>query len=77
MASADAAPTDQTQAVYRDVAGRIDQQLAKLAELLNTDLAAFNRMVREKEIPAVVVKPKKEKGAADSPPSLEDAGRAP
>jgi photosystem II stability/assembly factor-like uncharacterized protein len=59
---ADAAPTDQSIQVYDDIAGQIDVQLARLKETLATDLASFNRLVREKEVPAVVVKEKKEKG---------------
>jgi photosystem II stability/assembly factor-like uncharacterized protein len=63
VTSADAPPTTQTYAVYDDIAGRIDAELAKLKSLLGAELAAFNRMVRDKEIPAVVVKEKKEGGA--------------
>jgi hypothetical protein len=73
VASADAPPTDQTQAVYRDIAGRIDDELARLTNTLAKDLADFNRMVREKAVPAVVVKPsKKEKSAATPTASPED-----
>ena len=59
VAGADARPTDSSEAVYRDLAGKIDAQLAKLKTLLDTDLVAFNRLVREKDVPAVVVKEKK------------------
>jgi hypothetical protein len=58
-----AAPTDQAYQVYADIAGRIDAELAKLKQVLTTDLAAFNHLVREKEVPAVVVKDKKSDGA--------------
>ncbi len=70
VASADAAPTDACYAVYNDVAGKIDVELGKLKEALGQDLAAFNRLVREQEIPAVVVKKKKEgaAGAAGASP---------
>ncbi len=61
--SADAPPTDQAYQVYDDIAGKIDAELAKLKELIAKDLAAFNQLVREKEVPAVVVKEKKEEGA--------------
>jgi predicted flap endonuclease-1-like 5' DNA nuclease len=56
--AADAAPTEQSVAVYDQLAGQIDAELAKLDQLLGDDLAAFNRLVREKELPAVVVKGK-------------------
>jgi len=34
-------------------------ELKKLKDLIGADLAAFNQLVREKEVPAVVVKEKK------------------
>ena len=59
--------------MYDDVAGKIDVELARLREVLGKDLTEFNRMVREKEIPAVVVKPpKKDKGAAEGPASPDE-----
>ncbi len=58
--SADAPPTDQSLAVYQDLAGRIDAELKKLKTALDVDLAEFNRQVRELNVPAVVVKEKKE-----------------
>ena len=64
---ADAAPTDQTLEVYRDVAGRIDVQLAAMKQVLDIDLPAFNRLVREREIPAVVPKGAKGKGTPPIP----------
>ena len=63
VASADAAPTDQTYVVYNEIAGKIDIELAKLKTLLGEDLVAFNKLVRDKDVPAVVVKEKKERGA--------------
>ena len=67
VASADAPPTNQTYEVYEEVAGKIDVELAKLKALLGDELATFNRMVRDKEIPAVVVKEKKKEGGAAAP----------
>jgi Sortilin, neurotensin receptor 3, len=58
--SADAAPTDQSLAVYQELAGQIDAELAKLKTAIDVDLAEFNRRVREQNVPAVVVKEKKE-----------------
>jgi fumarate hydratase class II len=56
VASADGAPTASSSAVYEDVAGRIDVELAKLKKILDTDLSAFNQLVKEKGVPAVVMK---------------------
>jgi hypothetical protein len=57
-ASADAAPTAQTLAVYDELAAKIDEQLRKLAEVMQKDIPAFNKLVREQEVPAVMIKPK-------------------
>ena len=57
VASADAAPTAQSYEVYNDLVAQIDAQLAKLQQIIKTDLPAFNRLVREQEIPAVIVRP--------------------
>jgi photosystem II stability/assembly factor-like uncharacterized protein len=57
VASAEAAPTAQSYAVYDEVAGQIDAQLQKLAQLMRTDVPAFNQLVKDQNIPAVVVKP--------------------
>jgi hypothetical protein len=51
VGSADAVPTRQAYEVYREVAGRIDEQLAALAEATGREVAAFARLVRELEIP--------------------------
>jgi photosystem II stability/assembly factor-like uncharacterized protein len=57
VGSADAAPTAQSYAVYDEVVAQIDAQLQKLAQLMRTDVPAFNQLVRDQNIPAVVVKP--------------------
>ena len=51
------APTDQSSAVYDEVSSQIDVQLQNLAQILKTDLPAFNQLVKEQNIPAVIVKP--------------------
>jgi photosystem II stability/assembly factor-like uncharacterized protein len=57
VASAEAAPTAQSYAVYDEVVAGIDAQLQKLAQLMRSDVPAFNQLVRDQNIPAVVVKP--------------------
>jgi len=54
-ASADARPTQQVYAVYDDVSGRIEAQLAALREVIDTEIAAFNLAARDAEVPAVVL----------------------
>jgi photosystem II stability/assembly factor-like uncharacterized protein len=58
IAGADAQPTDQQVAVYEDLVSRINAQLGKLEQVMATDVPAFNRLVRERDVPAVFVKPK-------------------
>lgn len=55
--SADAAPTDQSYAVYDELVVQIEAELAKLAQLMKTDVPAFNQLVRDQNIPAVTAKP--------------------
>jgi hypothetical protein len=54
VASAQAAPTRQQYELYADLAGRIDVQIQRLQEIIDTDVAAFNRLMRESEMPAVI-----------------------
>ena len=57
VSSADTAPTAQSYAVYDEVVVQIDAQLAKLAQIMKTDVPAFNQVVKDQNIPAVTVKP--------------------
>ena len=57
VGSAEAAPTAQSYAVYDELVTQIDAELQKLAQLMRTDVPAFNQLVRDQNIPAVVVKP--------------------
>ena len=53
VASADAAPTAQSYTVYDELVAKIDAELKALDRVLADDVPAFNRLVRDKEIPAV------------------------
>jgi photosystem II stability/assembly factor-like uncharacterized protein len=57
VAEADAAPTAQDYTVYEELVGKINEQLQLLEQVMRTDLAAFNQLVREQNIPAVIIKP--------------------
>jgi photosystem II stability/assembly factor-like uncharacterized protein len=50
-------PTDQSFTVYDDLVTQIDAQLRTLAQIMKTEVPAFNQLVRDQNIPAVVVKP--------------------
>lgn len=56
VGSAESAPTAQSYTVYDEVVGAIDAELAKLSQVMKTDVPAFNQLVRDQNIPAVVVK---------------------
>jgi len=56
VGSAEAAPTAQSYAVYDEVVMAIDAELQKLSQIIKTDVPAFNQLVRDQNIPAVVVK---------------------
>jgi hypothetical protein len=51
--SADAAPTKQEREVLTQLSGKLDQELAALRAIETGELAAFNRMIRELNVPAV------------------------
>ncbi|PYQ05405.1 MAG: glycosyl hydrolase [Acidobacteria bacterium] len=57
VVSGDAAPTDQSYVVYEDLTAKIDAELARLRQVIDTDVPAFNALVREQNVPAVVIKP--------------------
>jgi hypothetical protein len=54
--SNDAGPTKQTNMVYEEVASEVNVQLAAARKLLTDDIAAFNKLVKDANIPAVTVK---------------------
>jgi photosystem II stability/assembly factor-like uncharacterized protein len=56
--SADYAPTAQSTDVYNDLTGRIDAQLSKLEQIKANDIAAFNRMFAERNLPVVTTRSK-------------------
>ncbi|HSD46874.1 MAG TPA: hypothetical protein VLB87_09620, partial [Pyrinomonadaceae bacterium] len=56
VGSAEAAPTAQSYAVYDELVTAIDAELGKLSQIMKTDVPAFNQLVRDQNIPAVVVK---------------------
>lgn len=57
VGSAEAAPTAQSYAVYDELVTQIDAELRKLEQIMRTEVPAFNQLVREQNIPAIVIKP--------------------
>jgi hypothetical protein len=54
----DAAPTDASLVVFNQLSTKLDAQLAKLKEIREKDVPAFNQLVREQEVPAIMVSKK-------------------
>jgi hypothetical protein len=57
VARADAQPTEQSYALYAELAAQIDAQLRQLSQLMTDDLRSFNALARSADIPFVIVKP--------------------
>ncbi|MBI2681831.1 MAG: glycosyl hydrolase [Acidobacteriales bacterium] len=52
------APTKQSYEVYEFLAGKVDEQSAKWKGIVEGDLKAFNGMVKENDVPAIVLEAK-------------------
>jgi hypothetical protein len=51
---ADFAPTKQSYEVFEHLSGQVDEQLGQLKMVVETDVAAFNDLVRQANVPAVI-----------------------
>lgn len=72
ISSADAAPTQQSYEVFDMLKQRSDQQVAKWDELVKSDLANFNQLVRQQEVPAIILDNSGTSSAPASSGSAED-----
>lgn len=54
VASAQAAPTRQDYELYEDLSQRIDVQLQRLREIIETDVVAFNALMSGSGVPAII-----------------------
>lgn len=61
--SSDSAPTMQSSQVFEDLASQVNKQLETLKKLTSSDLAAFNKLARDQNVPAVIVAEPKPAGA--------------
>jgi hypothetical protein len=52
--SMDAPPTDASVTVFNQLSAKLDAQLEKLETIKTVDLPAFNKLVRDEEVPAIV-----------------------
>jgi photosystem II stability/assembly factor-like uncharacterized protein len=55
IGESDTAPTEQSYAVFKDLDAQLQVQLSKLAAIDEKDVVAFNRAVKEQNIPAITV----------------------
>ncbi len=55
VGSADTAPTKQSYEVFEEVSKKVDEQLAKWKTIVSTDVAAYNNLVKQQEVPAILV----------------------
>ena len=53
--SSDNGPTLQSSQVFEDLASQVNAQLETLKKLTGTNLAAFNKLARDENVPAVIV----------------------
>ncbi|HZF09723.1 MAG TPA: glycosyl hydrolase [Thermoanaerobaculia bacterium] len=61
VAAGDYPPTAQAQEVQKELTAAIDAQLAKLKEIWDQDLPAFNQKVAASNVPAIAVRPEEAK----------------
>ncbi len=55
VSSADAQPTDQSYELFEDLDNELAERLGELDRVLATDLPAFNTLVQEQGLPAVIL----------------------
>lgn len=56
LQAADSRPTDQDRELFKDLSDRFAEQAAKLRDLIETDVPAFNRLARQQKAPEVMPK---------------------
>jgi len=55
VGSADSAPTKQSYEVFDMLTQQVDEQLAKWKAIVSTDVAAYNSLVKQQDVPAVML----------------------
>jgi methyl-accepting chemotaxis protein len=56
-ASGNYAPTSQVKEVYVELSAQADKQLNELKKIMSTDVVQLNKLIRQKELPVIGVKP--------------------
>ena len=55
VSSADSAPTQQSYEVFDMLSKAVDEQLAKWKAIVSTDVASYNNLVKQQDVPALMV----------------------
>jgi hypothetical protein len=50
------APSRQVREVFAELSQQCDEQIAKLKKIMDTDVVAFNQLIRERSLPVIGVK---------------------
>ena len=56
VTASDTAPTEQSYEVFKELNGQLQVQLDQLAQVESSDVASFNKLVRDQNIPAINLK---------------------
>jgi len=56
VAGADVAPTAQAVQVFNELSAALQVQLDRLKVVLDTDIPAFNKLVKESDVPAIILR---------------------
>ncbi|MGB2835951.1 MAG: hypothetical protein WBC30_10010, partial [Candidatus Sulfotelmatobacter sp.] len=56
VGSADSAPTKQSYEVFDTVSKAVDEQLAKWKAIVSTEVAAYNSLMKQQDVPALMLK---------------------
>jgi len=59
VTATDTAPTAQSYAVFQDLSARLDRELIRLDEIVERDIAAFNRTLADQHIAAIPLRPRR------------------
>jgi hypothetical protein len=57
VGSADTAPTKQSYEVFEMLSKAVDEQLTKWKAIVSTDVKSYDDLVKQQEVPALIVKP--------------------
>ena len=60
VGSADSAPTKQSYEVFDMLSKTVDEQLAKWQSVVTTDVKSYNDLIKQQDVPALLVKPPSE-----------------